>query len=55
MARRMLDFQRFIIHDLVRQSNFSTGSEAFVTFGPGNPSPGGPLSPGVPSGPRGPW
>lgn len=26
-----------------------------VTFGPGNPSPGKPLSPGVPSGPRGPW
>lgn len=25
-----------------------------ITFGPGNPSPGRPLSPGAPSGPRGP-
>lgn len=31
------------------------GTEGVVTFGPGNPSPGKPLSPGAPSGPRGPW
>lgn len=30
-------------------------TEGIVTFGPGNPSPGKPLSPGAPSGPRRPW